>query len=297
MDEQQRASLLRELAVEADREREAFLVEAGRRFARFFEANRERLAALGGLVLIDDGPDYLAVSETGTFQSRSRVQDDDGTWLTESEEFEDPAQLVEVFNPADLYGAFSDAAQDEAELGEDEELDGTPPEDGSGLEADEAPFEADEAAQEGGDTRDSFEDDWLVPVAAPRTVDEAARLLYDLALTFQERSQLREAQLLDDFQVASENLAAMLGDSKILEDEDERLWYRASGAFEGEVVPDADEDGEPTWQALTSPDDLVQYYDPTDLFGDLAEAIAIGYPDVAPELVDDGGRDPGNDAA
>ena len=129
----------------------------------------------------------------------------------------------------------------------------------------------------------------MEPVPAPASANEAARLLYDLALTFQERSQLREAQLLDDFGLASENLAAMLGDAKIVEDEDERIWFRASGAFEGEVVPEEDEEGNPVWQTLSTPDDFVQFYDPTDLFGDLAESIAEAHPHVAPELEGDAG--------
>ena len=36
-----------------------------------------------------------------------------------------------------------------------------------------------------------------------------------------------------------------------------------------------------------SPEEMVQFYDPTDLFGDLAETLAEQYPDVAPELDDD----------
>jgi hypothetical protein len=118
-------------------------------------------------------------------------------------------------------------------------------------------------------------------------------MLYDLALTFQERSQRSEARLLDDFQESSEGLAAALGDNLILEDEDERLWFRADGSFEAEVVPEV-EGEEATWQALSSSDEMVQFYDPTDLFGDLAEALADQYPGVAPELggdEDDGGAD------
>ena len=45
--------------------------------------------------------------------------------------------------------------------------------------------------------------------------------------------------------------------------------------------------GEPPWQALTTAEEMVQFYDPTDLFGDLAEAIAEQYPGVAPELEDE----------
>lgn len=278
MDEQKRASLLDDLAVDASRRREEFLADAGRAFTRFLDTNRSRLRELGGLVLIDDEPDYLFVTEEGTFRSRSRFQDDDGRWVAETEEYTDPAQLVEVFNPADLYAAFVDAAEAEAAGGSAEPLDDVTVEDDAG--ADEAA-----AADEDEEPRPDFDEPWLEKVAAPETTDEAARMLYDLALTFQERSQLREAQLLDDFWVASENLAAMVGDTKIVEDEDERIWFRGTGAFEGEVVPEVegDEEGETTWQTLTTPDDFVQFYDPTDLFGDLAEALAVRYPHVAPE--------------
>jgi hypothetical protein len=113
--------------------------------------------------------------------------------------------------------------------------------------------------------------------------------MYDLALTFQEGSQFEQARLLDDFQTVAAPAAELLGDSKFVEDEDERLWIRSTGALEGEVVPERDEasDGEPEWQPLTRSDDMVQFYDPTDLFGDLAEAIADSYPEVAPENGDD----------
>jgi hypothetical protein len=134
------------------------------------------------------------------------------------------------------------------------------------------------------------DDGWIDYVGSPADKAEAARMLYDLALTYQERSQRSEARILEQFQDSSEGLAAALGDSMVLDDEDERLWYRANGAFEAEVVPEVDDDGEPTWQALTTPEDMVQFYDPTDLFGDLAEAIAEQYPGVAPDLEEEGGE-------
>ncbi|MEX1343081.1 MAG: hypothetical protein AB1Z63_00250, partial [Candidatus Limnocylindrales bacterium] len=123
---------------------------------------------------------------------------------------------------------------------------------------------------------------------APTDQRDAARLMYDLALTFQEGSQFEQARLIDDFADVAAPAAALLGDSKFIEDEDERLWLRSTGAIEGEVVPEHDDDeAEPEWQALATSDDLVQFYDPTDLFGDLAEAIAESYPEVAPELEDE----------
>ena len=42
---------------------------------------------------------------------------------------------------------------------------------------------------------------------------------------------------------------------------------------------------------LSTAEQMVQFYDPTDLFGDLAEALADKYPGVAPELEDDEGDD------
>ena len=54
-----------------------------------------------------------------------------------------------------------------------------------------------------------------------------------------------------------------------------------SGRFRAEVVP---EDSEGTWRTLESSDELVEFYDPTDVFGDLADALAEAFPSVAPEL-------------
>ena len=114
----------------------------------------------------------------------------------------------------------------------------------------------------------------------PADAKEAARRLYDLALTFQERSQQTEARLIEQFEIAAQDLARVLGDQLILDDDDERLWFKRNGAFEAEVVPERDEDDEEEgqWVALLSPDELVQFYDPTDLFGDLAETLAEHYP-------------------
>jgi hypothetical protein len=281
MDEQRRSALLEGMAADAERLREEFLDVAGRQFRSFIDANRDRLRDLGGLVLIDDGPEYLSVDAEGHFSSRSRYQDEDGAWVAETEEIDDAGELVEIFNPAELYAAFIDAVEAEGSddtLSEDDEDDEADASDADEPDAASAATFADEP---------DLADDWTTPVPAPETRDEAARLLYDLALTFQERSQWREAQLLDDFSLASGELAAMVGDAKIVEDEDERLWFRASGRFEGEVVPESDEAGEPVWQTLTAPDDFVQFYDPTDLFGDLAEALAERYPHVAPEFAGD----------
>ena len=277
MDEQQRDALLGEIATEAGVERASFLTDAGNQFVAFIDDNKERFKELGGLVLIDDDPEYLSITPEGTFASRTRFQDDSGEWVSETEEIESAAELIEIYNPSDLYAAFADAARDEAGL----DAQPTAAEDlleTAGI-ASETGVEQDEERKP--------DEDWIDHIPTPTDKPEAARYLYDLALTFQERSQRSEARLLDDFQDASEGLAAMVGDNKILEDEDERMWFKANGAFEAEVVPEYDDDGEPQWQALGTPQDMVQFYDPTDLFGDLAEAIAEEHPHVAPELAED----------
>lgn len=274
MDEQQRDALLGELATQAGIERASFLTDAGNQMVAFIDANRERVKELGGLVLIDEDPDYLSITADGTFRSRTRYQDEDGAWVSETEEIESGAELIEIYNPADVFAAFAEAAREEAGL------DPAPTASEDLLET------AGVASEMGVEQEPESDDDdgWVDHIPTPADKPEAARYLYDLALTFQERSQRSEARLLDDFQDAAEGLAAVLGDSKVLEDEDERLWFKANAAFEAEVVPELDEAGEPVWQALGTPEEMVQFYDPTDLFGDLAEAIAEEYPGVAPEL-------------
>lgn len=270
-----RASALGEIATESGVERASFLTDAAGQFSKFMKDNAERIKQVGGLVLIDDEPEYLSVNEDGTFTSRTRFRDDDGEWVSEDETIESAAELVEIYNPADLYSAIAEAARDEAGLP------GQPT-------AAEDLLETAGVASEMGVDQDESEEMEQVDVPADR--DEAPSMLYDLALTFQERSQQSEAQLLDSFQFASEKLAAEVGDRMIVDDEDERVWFRASGAFEAEVVPERGEDepsAEPVWQSLSTPAEMVQFYDPTDLFGDLADAIAENDPTVAPELEDD----------
>ena len=116
MDEQLRAAALGEIATEAGIERASFLTDAARQFNAFLDANRERIRELGGLVLIDDEPEYLAITAEGTFRSRTRYQDPSGQWVAETEEIESGGELVELYNPADLYAAFAEAARDEAGL-------------------------------------------------------------------------------------------------------------------------------------------------------------------------------------
>ena len=108
-----RSEALAELARDAALERSDFLVRAGEQLERFMGANGNRIRSLGGLVLIDGDDEYLAVAPDGTFRSRSRVFDEaTGAWISETEIIESAAELVELYNPADVYAAFAEAAED-----------------------------------------------------------------------------------------------------------------------------------------------------------------------------------------
>jgi hypothetical protein len=285
-----RNDLLGELAADAALERGDFLVQATDQLRRFLDANRERISELGGLTLIDDDPDYLSIAPDLTFRSRTREFDDaTGQWVSETEVIEHPSELIELYNPADLYAAFAEAAREAAGL------------DGQPTAADDlmdtAMVGPDETFPLGPDPYAAAADEWaaMQPEALEADDDEsAARALYDLALEYQERSQRSEARLLDQFEAASTNLSARLGDLVIVDDDDERLTLTANEGFRAEVVPE-DSDGE--WRTLETPEELVEFYDPTDVFGDLADALAEAWPTVAPEAELEAGEGDAAEAA
>jgi hypothetical protein len=287
------SSALGEIATEASLERTTFLAGATEQLKSFLDANRKRIKEAGGMVLIDDDPDYLSVAPDGSFRSRTRYQDDvTGEWRSETEVIESAAELVELYNPAEIYAAFAEAAREQAGLpgeptGAEDLMD----------EAGIAPSETVGVGVGGTDvTEDGYAqaaDEWARSSATqgePQNEEDAAQRLYDLALTFQERSQHTEARLLEQFEGMVQDLTPFLGDLMILDDEDERLWLKKNGRFEAEVVPERDEEGkisEGDWKRLSSPDDMVEFYDPTDVFGDLAEALAEAFPGVTADEDDE----------
>ncbi|MDQ3938368.1 MAG: hypothetical protein M3253_06775 [Chloroflexota bacterium] len=286
-----RSGALGEIAADAALERNGFLATAGDQLKRFLDANRQRVREVGGLVLIDDDPDYLSVAPDGTFRSRTRYQDEaTGEWYSETEVIESAAELVELYNPADVFAAFAEAAREQAGLPEeptatDDMLDaaGIAPGERVGVGVGE-----DEFADEG---YAGAADEWAARQAVagePTDATDAARRLYDLALTFQERSQHSEARLIEQFEVAAADLGQHVGDMMILDDEDERLWFKSNARFEAEVIPQLEDEDEAEarageWRRLETPDELVEFYDPTDVFGDFAEALAEAYPSITQE--------------
>jgi hypothetical protein len=284
-----RNDLLGEIAADAALERSDFLVQSTEQFRRFLEANKSRIDAIGGLTLIDEDPDYLSIAPDLTFRSRTRYVDElTGEWQSETEVIETAAEIVELYNPADLYSAFAEAARDAAGLVSE------PTAAPDLLES--AGIGIDEAVTEGADPYAAAADDWAAGQPAPLDADDdelAAQRLYDLALEFQERSQRAESRLLEQFEEAAGLLTARIGDLIINDDDDERLTLTSTGAFAAEVLTEEENE----WRRLDSSDELVEYYDPTDVFGDLADALAEAYPSIAPELTADATNGTGADLA
>jgi hypothetical protein len=91
------SSALGEIASEASLERTSYIMASGDQLKRFLDANKARIKEIGGLVLIDEDPDYLSIAPDSTFRSRTRYQDDDTReWKSETEVIESAAELVEL---------------------------------------------------------------------------------------------------------------------------------------------------------------------------------------------------------
>ncbi len=160
---------------------------------RFLDRHKERIAAYGGLTLIDEEPDYLSIAPDGSFRSRTRFLDElSGDWVSETEVIESAAELVELYNPADIYAAFVEAARDAAGMGDE------PTAEDDLLES--AGISPEETIALGEDPYAAAADSWAAGQPGDAGLDDdetAARRLYDLALEFQERSQRSESRLLD----------------------------------------------------------------------------------------------------
>ena len=270
--EGRRNALLADMARDAEIERTDFLARAGEQLDRFMSSHQGRIRQLGGLVLIDDDPEYLAVAPDGTFRSRSRVYDESRSeWITETEIIETAAELVEIYNPADILQAFAEAQAEDVGLDE-----AAVTGDAEG---------ADAAAATEADAYAEAADQWAAgqpAVAEARDEPSAAQGLYELALDFQDRSQRTEGGLIEGFENAAGSLLGLVDTVVIVDDDDEHLALGVGG-FRGRVIPE----GETAWQDISSPDQIVRFYDPTDVFGDLAEAIVDAYPAVTGAEEDD----------
>ena len=280
-----RNDMLGELANDAALERTDFVVQATEQLAKFLDRHRGRVAALGGLTLIDDDPDYLSIAPDMTFRVRSRFEDPDtGEWTTDTEIVETASELVELYNPVEIYASFAEAAREAAGLAAEPTATddlmgaaGIAPEETFGV-----------GGPVGDDAYAGAADSWAAGQPAGLDADDeegAALALYNLALDFQERSQQSEASLIEQFEEAAGKVTGQLGDLIIVDDDDERLVLSGTGKFRAEVLP---EDSSGEWRELAGGDELVEFYDPTDVFGDLADALAEAFPAIAPDTAEAG---------
>ena len=258
---------LRELAAEAELERRDFLYEATEQLRRFLDQNRERLREIGPIKLVDDDQDYLLyhpVDETWT--TRLTYQDPaDNEWYDQEQLVDTISELVELYNPADIFAWLMEASKDAPahliaadELAHEEEL----------VDADEA-------------------DDWQADLPPNQQETLAAQRLWQLADAYRAQLGAAQAQILREFAANAEEVLRRTGDLALLEETEDTLILRADGRFETsldlsdrprDVLPDL----EPRRSGLSVTDAKViaEFYDPADVLHWVTEALAERYPAV-----------------
>jgi hypothetical protein len=248
---------LRELAQEAELERRDFVYEATEQLRRFLDANRERLREIGPLILVDDDQDHLVyhpVDETWT--TRLTYQDPaDGEWYDEEQVVAAASEIIELYNPADIFTWLIEAAHDPT---------------GHLVPADRLPEEEtpvdDGGAEEGGE-------DWQrgLPPAQRETI--AAQRLWQLADAYRAHIAGQQAQVLREFAVEAEEVLARTGDLALVEDGDDALVLRSDGPALRE---------EPHRPGLTVVDarTVAEFYDPADVLAWVTDALGERYPHV-----------------
>jgi hypothetical protein len=256
---------LRELATEADLERRDFLYEATEQLRRFLDANRDRLREIGPIKLVDDAQDYLLyhpVDETWT--TRLTYQDPaDSEWYDEEQLVETISELVELYNPADIFAWLIDAARD-------------------------APnhlVAADELARE--EELVEVPDDWEAELPPGQQETLAAQRLWQLADAYRAQLSTAQGQLLREFTANAEEVLRRTGDLALLDEADEVLILRADGRFETslDLSDRADEvlttvEARRHGAAVTEARTIASFYDPADVLHWVTEALAERYPAV-----------------
>lgn len=256
---------LRELAAEADLERRDFMYEATEQLRRFLDAQRERLREIGPIKLVDDEQDYLLyhpVDETWT--TRLTYQDPaDNEWYDEEQIVETIAELVELYNPADIFAWLIDAARD-------------------------APghlVAADELARE--EELVEIDDDWQAELPPSQQETLAAQRLWQLADAYRAQLATAQGQILREFGANAEEVLRRTGDLALIDEADEVLLLRADGRFETSLdLSDRHEEvvasAEPRrpGMAVTEAKTIASFYDPADVLQWVTEALAERYPAV-----------------
>jgi hypothetical protein len=260
-----RLTALRELAAEAELERRDFLYEATEQLRRFLDANRERFREIGPIKLVDDDQDYLLyhpIDETWT--TRLTYQDPaDSEWYDQEQLVDTISELVELYNPADIFSWLMEAARD-------------------------APghlVAADELARE--EELVEVAEDWQAGLPPTQQETLAAQRLWQLADAYRAQLSTTQAQQLREFSANAEEVLRRTGELVLLEEPDDILVLRADGRFETsldlsdrprEALPDI-EPGRPG-VSVTEAKTIAAFYDPADVLHWVTEALAERYPAV-----------------
>ncbi len=260
-----RLTALRELAAEAELERRDFLYEATEQLRRFLDANRDRLREVGPIKLVDDDQDYLLyhpIDETWT--TRLTYQDPaDNEWYDQEQLVDTISELVELYNPADIFSWLMEAARD-------------------------APghlVAADELARE--EELVDVAEDWQAGLPPTQQETLAAQRLWQLADAYRAQLSTTQAQQLREFSANAEEVLRRTGELVLLEEPDDVLVLRADGRFETsldlsdrprEALPDL-EPGR-AGVSVTEAKTIAAFYDPADVLHWVTEALAERYPAV-----------------
>ncbi|MGI8657147.1 MAG: hypothetical protein ACR2K4_00030 [Candidatus Limnocylindria bacterium] len=258
---------LRELAAEAELERRDFLYEATEQLRRFIEQNRDRLREIGPIKLVDNEQDYLLyhpVDETWT--TRLTYQDPaDSEWYDEEQLVDTISEMIELYNPADIFSWLIEAARD-------------------------APshlVSADELAHEEELVESTASDDWQAELPPPQQETLAAQRLWQLADAYRAQLGTAQAQLLREFTSNAEEVLRRTGDLPLLDEEEDMLILRADGRFETSLdLSDRPQDVVTGAEArrpglfVTESRTIAAFYDPADVLHWVTEALAERYPAV-----------------
>ena len=261
-----RISALRELSQEAEMERRDFVYEATEQLRRFIDANRERLREIGPVKLVDDDQDYLLYHPVdGTWTTRLTYQDPaDNEWYDEEQVVEAFSEVVELYNPADIFAWFMDAARDPVN---------------HLLPADEL------AAQE--EVTDAGDEDWQAGLPPTQQETLAAQRLWQLADAYRSQIGDQQKQILREFASNAEEVLGRTGDLALLEEVDDILVLRADGRFETSLdltdLPAGSAlslDAHRVGLTVTDARVVAEFYDPSDVLQWVTDALNERFPAV-----------------
>ena len=258
---------LRELAAEAELERRDFLYEATEQLRRFLDQNRDRLREIGPIKLVDNEQDYLLyhpIDETWT--TRLTYQDPaDSEWYDQEQLVDSVSELIELYNPADVYAWLMEAARD-------------------------APTHlvaADELVREEELVDGPATDDWEAGLPPTQQETLAAQRLWQLADAYRTQLATAQGQLLREFTANAEEVLRRTGDLPLLDEPDDMLILRADGRFETSLdLSDRPDEVVATVEArreglaVTEAKTIAAFYDPADVLHWVTEALAERYPAV-----------------